>query len=119
MSTRAEIGDHGNLRAVLSVPEIINFGGVHTSETVYGTTEEWNSDPTLVSKPKTLYVYTDYADDGNGGHIAAFKMGDGNAHLVDLPFYSPVSTEDKNFWSNKVSMYVDPLDPEHLIFTTN
>ena len=112
-----EIGNE--LRGKMTIPGLINFGTVNTSETLYNTVAGWNAQADLKSKPKTTYVYTDYADDGNGGHIAAFKIGDGNAYLIDLPFYMPTSSEDKAFWNNKVSMYVDPHDPEHLIFTTN
>lgn len=107
------------LRGDMSIPELINYGTVHTSETFYNTVAGWNAQIDLKSKEKAMYVYTDYALDEHGNHVAAFKIGDGNAYLIDLPFYSTISTEEKEFWNNKVRVYVDPENPENLIFTTN
>ena len=50
-----------------------------------GTTAEWEANPTFVPDAGTIIIYTDYAvlDDKD---VPNFKVGDGNAYLVDLPF---------------------------------
>lgn len=93
-----------------------------------GTTEEWSAQTTLVSKPGALYIYTDRMV-SHGKNIPGFKVGDGNAYVVDLPFSDDpyyehimntvihVTQEDKDYWSDKVTCYVDSETPELLIFT--
>lgn len=105
------------LKGRITIPGLINYGTVHTAEILYNTVEGWNSQTTLVSAPQTMYVYTDYEIDGDGNHIAGYKIGDGNAYLIDLPFYSTVTLEQKASWDNKVRCFINPLDPENLIFT--
>lgn len=107
------------LRARMLIPDVINYGTVHTPEMLYNTTRGWDAQNTLISKSKTIYVYTDHEFDEKGEPVAAFKIGDGNAYLIDLPFYTTVSVLDKEFWNNKVRCYVPDDDPEHVIFTTN
>lgn len=107
------------LKGKLSIPDLINYGTVNTAETLYNTVEGWNAQSGLISKAKTMYVYVNYDRDENDHPIAAFKIGDGNAYLIDLPFYATVSMEDKEFWNNKVRCYINPEDPENIIFTTN
>lgn len=79
----------------------------------FGTTEEWDSQTTLVSEENAVYVYTDYKTI-DGEQIAGFKVGDGLAYVVDLPFTDAVmeshmndtdihvTSEEKAFWNAKV-----------------
>lgn len=61
---------------------------------LYGTKEEWNSKPLLISTEHTLYVYTNYDEDEHGNLIAGFKLGDGNSYLIDSPFL------DENYYAH-------------------
>lgn len=93
-----------------------------------GTTAEWSEQTTLVSKPGALYIYTDRMV-SHGKNVPGFKVGDGNAYVVDLPFSDDpyyehimntvihVTQEDKDYWSDKVTCYIDSDNPDLLIFT--
>ena len=97
---------------------------------LFGTTAEWNSKRGLISEAGVLYVYTDYRTyevDNNAYEIAGFKLGDGQAYLIDLPFLSTlydvhladndahITSEEREFWNNKNRAYVNG---EKLILTT-
>lgn len=105
----------------------------------YGTTEQWNSDKSLVSELCSFYVYTDHSKTKDGKDKPDIKIGDGQAYLIDLPFLGSnddinelrekienhinntdihVSEEDRIFWDNKVSVDESETPEEHLIFTT-
>ena len=54
-------------------------------------------------------------------YVPGIKIGDGSAYVVDLPFVN-VTSEQINFWNNKVNCYLEPEliadgDNETLIFT--
>ncbi len=54
-------------------------------------------------------------------YVPGVKIGDGSAYVVDLPFVN-VTSEQINFWNNKVNCYLEPElvvggDDETLIFT--
>lgn len=102
----------------------------------YGTTEYWNSQPDLVGKKSHIYVYSDYAETEIDGEIVAvpnIKIGDGNAFLIDNPFITAsvddiinmhindndvhISAAERDFWNEKVRCYIDPENPENVIFT--
>ena len=86
----------------------------------FGTTEYWNSKSSYVPPQGMLVVYTDYATTSTGELISNFKIGDGNAHLVDKPFVGDdtrelleehvadmlvhVSEEDRRRWNNKLNL---------------
>ena len=103
----------------------------------YGTTEYWNSHPDLVGKKSHIYVYSDYAEteiDGKMVTVPNIKIGDGNAYLIDNPFVTTsvediinmhiadnvahISADERDLWNGKVRCFIDPLDPENIIFTT-
>lgn len=103
----------------------------------YGTTEHWNSQPDLVGKKSHIYVYSDYAETEIDGEIVAvpnIKIGDGSAFLIDNPFVTKsvedilnlhlndgdvhISETERDFWNEKVRCFIDPEDPEKIIFTT-
>lgn len=104
----------------------------------YGTTEHWNSLPDLVGKKSHIYVYTDYAEteiDGEMVPVPNIKIGDGSAYLIDNPFITKsvedilnlhiednsvhISDAERDFWNEKVRCYIDPDNPENVIFTTD
>lgn len=101
----------------------------------YDTTAGWNAKLSLVSERGAIYVYSDKAFDDSGGYTYApfIKVGDGSAYVVDLPFYDElivteaserisqqqgtVTDAERQFWNNKVSAFLDPLDQECVIFS--
>lgn len=97
----------------------------------YGTREQFDSDPTLITIEKAIYVYWDYQKDSEGNDIPGIKVGDGKGYLIDAPFadslyYSHirdmvihVTQEDRDRWDEKVRCYMDPVTPENLVFTTS
>jgi hypothetical protein len=97
-----------------------------TEDIQYGTSANWRSKPTLVSRSNTIYVYTDgYTKDAK--NIARFKVGDGHTLLIEVPytdmvFYDHVNDpiihitqEEREFWNNKVSCNING---ENIVFTT-
>lgn len=63
----------------------IDLEQVAEREILSDTTENWNKQRSLIGKANTIYVYTDYMTIGNTV-IPGFKIGDGNAYLIDSPF---------------------------------
>ena len=92
------------------------------SKIYYGTTEYWTSQRTLISEKNVLYVYTDY-DEVDENKLPAFKLGDGNAYLIDLPFLDAkinakidthiadaichITQEEREYWNSKVRVIED------------
>lgn len=84
-----------------------------------GTTEYWEEHPSIISKKDAIYVYTDF-DSKDGVDIPSIKIGDGLAYVNSLPFITVpgFTEEEKEFWNNKVSVKIDPMDDENIIFYT-
>ena len=97
----------------------------------FDTVEGWASKPSLIAKENAIYVYTDYQHDSEGNNVPGFKVGDGLGYLVDAPFVDAVmqehimnnvihvTAEEKEFWNNKVRVYIDSENLENLVFTTH
>lgn len=97
---------------------------------VVKTTAEWNSTPSAKSEKDVIYVYSDYKQTPTG-YIPGFKLGDGMAYIVDLPFSAQdlyehinnmdihVTPEEKEFWNSKVRCFMSAVVDDQLIFTTN
>lgn len=96
---------------------------------VYTDTEtNWNAQRDLIGEKDALYVYTDI----DSTQPPRLKIGDGKAFLIDAPFVSDggkleehindkivhITNEERLFWNNKVSCYLNANDSEQLIFTT-
>lgn len=111
------------------------FGSVYVvggdCRVLYATTATWNSQPQLVSARGYLYIYSDYKQNGQGQNIAGFKVGDGNAFLIDIPFTDEtiqdhitdtvhhITQAEREFWNNKVRCFIDAeIQNDNLIFTT-
>ena len=79
----------------------------------------------------TSQLILERAQPEQGYDIPGFKVGDGQAYLVDLPFADDlyarhilnsaihVSAEDRASWSNKITCYIDPNAESTLVFSTN
>lgn len=97
----------------------------------FGTVEEWNARASLIGTKDAFYIYTDYEQDEDGNNIPGIKIGDGVCYLIDAPFVDHnikkhilddvvhISQNEREFWNNKVSVYIDPNNVENLVFTTN
>lgn len=95
------------------------------------TTFNWDAKRTYKSEKNILYIYTDYQVDEQGNEIPGIKIGDGSSYLIDMPFITAiydehiadttvhVTPEEKEFWNNKVRCYMNIVDDENVIFTTN
>ena len=100
--------------------------GAVPKEIVSDTTANWATRTTLVSEKDVLYVYTDYRTE-DGETYPAFKIGDGLAYVVDLPFIDAplwthirdtdihITAAERTFWNNKNRAYAVG---EELILTT-
>ena len=93
------------------------------------TTAEWDADPSIISEEGAMYIYTDYRLNDDNQYVPGIKIGDGNAHVVDLPFQDEdilthiintqihITQEEREFWNNKVTCYINAESPNTLIFT--
>ena len=103
---------------LISVQTLQNYLNTNLDKQVlFNTTSGWNSQTTLLSKANTIYVYTDYRTDSDDNNIAAIKIGDGLAYLIDLPILEFVTNSERTSWNNKVSCYY--TGTEELVFTTD
>ena len=129
---RGAVSSGAGLRAAL---DVMNTGALPLH---FGSTAYWNSTPDLIGKKDHIYVYTDYAEierDGEKIAIPNIKIGDGSAFLIDNPFITTsveelleahiaddvrhITGEERSFWNNKVSCYLDEQDEENVIFSTD
>lgn len=128
-------GDYNLLRNHPSINGVELIGNKTSEElgitsTYYGTTEYWNSMPSLISIKGGIYVYSDYKQDEQGNNIPGIKIGDGKGYLIDAPFIDGlmydhimnmvihVTQDDKDRWDEKVRCYISPTDSETVVFTT-
>lgn len=72
-------------------------------------------------------------DQGNRVDVPGVKIGDGTSYLIDMPFVADdigaqllehiqntvvhITPQDRVFWDNKISSYVDSGDAENLILS--
>lgn len=93
------------------------------------TTEGWNSQIDLIAEEGVVYVYTDYLLNEDNEPIPAFKVGDGLAYLIDIPFNEDINSKhiqntnihitdaEREYWNNKVTVYLDVNYLEELVFS--
>ena len=129
---RASVSSGAGLRAAI---DVMNTGALPLH---FGSTAYWNAAPDLIGKKYHIYVYTDYAEierDGEKIAVPNIKIGDGSAFLIDNPFITTsveelleahiaddvrhITEEERSFWNNKVSCYIDEQDEENVIFSTD
>jgi len=101
--------------------ELLDFNNIHQ-----GTSDYWNAQPTLIGQKDHIYVYTD---------LDKIKIADGLAYLIDQPFVNSqeatalqnhildkirhITGEERAIWNHKVSVRIDPENPERLILETS
>ena len=103
----------------------------------YDTTRNWESQTDIIPVGGSIYIYSDYTylDDqyGNRTYIAGIKIGDGLSNLSDLPFVNGndaymliahitdqnvhIDISEREFWNNKVTAFIDPIDNENLVLS--
>lgn len=110
--------------------EVDVSGSVTPPTNVYvNTTAWWDSHRDLIGKKNAVYVYTDHETSPDGEPVPGFKVGDGLGYLIDAPFNDDimmdhirnhsihVTEDEKVFWGNKVTAYIDARNPERLILS--
>lgn len=125
----------GTIQGNLNNNSQINISGlgipskVQQKVVISHTTEYWAQNPT-VSQKDVIYVFTDHQQ-LDGEDIPGIKIGDGNAYVMDLPFCDDVysrhiadrilhiTQEERNFWNNKVTCYIDPFQADRIVFSKN
>lgn len=105
---------------VVDLPFITDW--IESSLIVAKPTSDWDNFQDLKSKRNCLYIWTDYRIiDGN--NIPGVKIGDGTTNVVDLPFITDwiipglVTDEERLFWNNKITAYMDSSNAENLILS--
>ena len=113
-----KVGDGVTLLSQLPFTASSTGGSGGEKEVYSKTKEEWDAQPTLVSKKDTLYIYTDHRS-VNDVLVPGIKVGDGVTTVVNLPFTddSIISEDERETWNEKVSaeMSMIPGDEEELI----
>lgn len=100
----SRINYNGSDKWKIKATEILN--NEDSSEVMIHTTAEWALLTSLVSIKGMIYIWSDYKTE-NGVDIPAFKVGDGSAYVVDLPFATQaITTTQITSWNNKVSARV-------------
>ena len=136
-SVTGSVGSHailGGLKpnAILGNVSVGPINVVHSNVYVR-TTEEWSQDIVFVPGVGDIIVYSDRSYeivDGETTYIPGIKIGDGNAHVVDLPFIDDrlaedlinhinddsrhVTEEERTFWNNKLNY---DINDETLLLT--
>lgn len=101
-------------------------GSKNTAQIFTKTKEEWAQTPSLMSKERAIYVYSNHRTqikDDVVTNIPAIKIGDGVTYVVDLPFVGEiqniedylVTLQEKEYWNSKVDAAVYQTDSENLI----
>lgn len=106
-------------------------GNIH-----YDTSAAWDAHPLYVGDSGAVYVYSDkttVTKDGTTVNVPGIKIGDGTSYLIDMAFVDDevaaallehmedtgvhITDEERLFWNNKVTCYVDLIDTENLVFS--
>lgn len=122
-------------QTLVDLTQVIDLDGKLSAK--FGTTAYWSKQTSLVSEKDCLYVYIDWKTktvDGAEVDVPGFKIGDGMAYVVDLPFTAAnedsltehmadtivhITAAERNNWNNKVSCFISASDPETVVFSTD
>jgi hypothetical protein len=102
----------------------------------YNTKSGWNAQSSLIAEEGAIYIYKDYSTISDGNEtkdVPALKIGDGTSYLIDMPIVNGdiadlllehinntvihVSSDDRTFWNNKSSAYLQPNTTETLVLS--
>lgn len=124
----------GNVATMSDHSALTNLDFLHSGHTGFAgieidTTIHWNAKPEYRPANGVLIVYSDYKtytnEQGQEVVVPGFKIGDGNAYLIDKPFVGEADSKilqqhiedaglhiqpgERAFWNNKLN-YVEPED---------
>lgn len=123
---RSELSGNGEMDA-----QFIEAARATGQKLLVATTAEWNAQRSLIAEKGCVYVYSDYEHTELGTPVPGFKVGDGLAYLIDLPFNDDlflahasdnvihVTDAEREFWNNKVTAYINATNTEELVLTKN
>lgn len=116
-----DLPDQHPISAITGLQEALD----NVSTVEYDTTDNWRERLTYIPPRGTIVAYSDYATK-DGVDIPNFKVGDGLAYLVDLPFVGDdlrdlinehiqnatihLSAADRAKWDNKVSCTISLIE---------
>lgn len=134
--------DYNSLTNKPTINQVVLEGALSAEDlglgkVLYDTTQNWARHGSLVTEKGTIYIYSDYtyyiSPGGESVPLAGIKIGDGSTYLIDLPFVTDqmtstivrhirnssihVTAQEKEFWNNKVSSYLDGSDLENLVLS--
>lgn len=122
--------EHLSLLIKQAISNAVNELELKMPKILFAPKADWDMDSTKIAEVNTIYVYTDYSG-YDGKSLAGFKVGDGVSYLIDMPFVDQVYNDhindstihitqaEREFWNNKVRCYLDGVDNEEIVFTTN
>lgn len=127
-STAIEVSYNGGTSwsSLIPLADITGPAGQDITKIYYNTTDEWSKQTTLVSEYGALYVYSDFTVEDNKT-IPNFKVGDGAAYVVDLPFITlrydnhinntsiHLSTEQSKKIEDSICVKINENDNEELV----
>lgn len=134
-----DVIDYGNLTHKPSIEGVTLIGNktledLGISKIEVKTTAEWRELIDYIPLVNTILVFSDYEHDNEGKPIPNFKVADGLAYAVDLPFIDDglrkiiiehindniahTTIEEKIFWNNKVNIddEYEEVSEETLVF---
>ena len=139
VQTASGTNDYNRLKNKPSINSIVLEGAISAEDlglgrVYYDTKENWDSDIGRIAERGVVYIYSNYQyiedEDGNQIPVAGIRIGDGTSYLIDMPFVSDAATylitahiantevhvtpQEKRFWNNKVSAYMNRVDEECL-----
>lgn len=119
-----------NIASKTELVDAIAALNINVSAIYIGTQESFDSQVEVISEKNAVYIYTNHSTNSQGQPVPDYKIGDGKAYLIDLPFANNLFEEHINnsaihitnaeraFWNNKVSAYYSLTDEETLVLTT-
>ena len=130
--SRIKVGD-GNT-TVINLP-FISTEGMDNSIIHADSTINWKAKPSFIPKKGDIIIFFDktkVVENEEEIDIPGFKIGDGKAYNIDLPFVGDdiikqllehinnteihVTAQEKNFWNDKITIS-DTIKNETLIFS--
>ena len=77
--------------------------------------EEWNKHKDIIGEPNVVYVYVTHDVDEFGHPLPLFKVGDGNAYLIDMVFNRDLAIAGMGT-TDKFGAHLSAENMEQIIF---
>ena len=117
--SRIKVGD--GITTVIKLP-FVNADGINGSTIYADSMINWEANPLFIPKKGDIIIFFDKTKiikDGSEIEIPGFKIGDGKAYNIDLPFVGDdiieqllahindtskhVTEKEREYWNNKIS----------------